>query len=397
VITEPEVNDDSRVPGVGSRVTVFDGVRGVAILLVLVLHVAALNGSHFIVDRVLNHFTTVGWVGVDLFFVLSGFLITGILLDTKGAPRYFRTFYGRRTIRIFPLFYAVVFAAVIVLPLLEHLGSKSDPAGSATAHLLWSNQLWLWTYTHNYLQATGFHQLPGLGHLWSLAIEEQFYLAWPLVVFATPRRHILKVTLGLCVAIMALRLGLLANGAHPEAVRQWTFTRADTLLLGALAAIAVRTPAIESKLRRALVPLMVIGAGVVAVSSVIKGPLPEDSAYVAAVIYPAAAIAFAALMIKLCDGKRRAILEAGWLRKLGFYSYGLYLFHWPIAQAITASFRNSGLAHFLGRSGSQIPLTLFELALEIGITLVCAMISWRLWESRWLRLKRRFRYERVAT
>ena len=396
MITEPEVNRNARVPGVGTRVSAFDGVRGLAILLVMVSHIAVLSDSHLIVDRVLNHFTTVGWIGVDLFFVLSGFLITGILLDTKGAPRYFRTFYGRRTIRIFPLFYAVVFVAVIIIPLLEHLGSKSDPGGAAAAHLLWGNQLWLWTYTQNYLQASGFHQLPGLGHVWSLAIEEQFYLAWPLVVFATPRRHILKVTLGLCVAFLALRLGLLAGGANPEAVRQWTFTRADTLLLGAVAAIVVRTPALEATARRALVPLMVVGTAVIAASSVVRGPLPQDDAYVAAVVYPVGAIVFAALMVRLSDGRKRAFFEAGWLRKLGFYSYALYLFHWPIAQGVNASFRNSGVARVLARSGSAIPLMLVELALELGISFVAAVISWRLWESRWLRLKNRFRYERVA-
>src|SRR5690242_3161095 len=127
-------------------------------------------------QRLLVKASSYGVLGVDLFFVLSGFLITGLLLDAKGKPHYFRNFYARRTVRIFPLYYLVLFLLLVVLPAVIAV-----PPALAHAR---REQAWLWTYTSNfYIASKASWALGYVSHFWSLAIEEHFYLLWPLVVF----------------------------------------------------------------------------------------------------------------------------------------------------------------------------------------------------------------------
>jgi peptidoglycan/LPS O-acetylase OafA/YrhL len=158
------------------RITNLDGIRGIAVLWVM-LHHFQLYGEGFppttFLDRQVERLTISGWIGVDLFFVLSGFLITGILLDSKSNTGYFRKFYMRRFLRIFPLYYGFLFAFMFVLPLI-------DPEG-AEFQLQFKEQIWYWTYLINWKLATIYvSEYIGISHFWSLAIEEQFYLVWPV-------------------------------------------------------------------------------------------------------------------------------------------------------------------------------------------------------------------------
>jgi peptidoglycan/LPS O-acetylase OafA/YrhL len=130
-----------------------DGIRGLAISLVLLYHLTASF--------------KMGWCGVDLFFVLSGFLITNILLRTKNSQSYFCSFYARRTLRIFPLYFFVLFLAFwILIPVAQHFGKA--PQSLDAGHL------WYWFYISNWWNGTG-HEIDWLSHFWSLAVEEQFY------------------------------------------------------------------------------------------------------------------------------------------------------------------------------------------------------------------------------
>ena len=147
-----------------SHIPALDGLRGIAVLTVMWLHFVFLvprTGG----ERLFWNLSETGWIGVDLFFVLSGFLITGILYDAKGGPHYFRNFYMRRSLRIFPLYYAFLILIFAVMPLLR--ASGADHVGK---------QLWMWTYLSNVLFArVGWEGMPAhTTHLWSLAIEEQF-------------------------------------------------------------------------------------------------------------------------------------------------------------------------------------------------------------------------------
>ncbi|MEN1682052.1 MAG: acyltransferase, partial [Planctomycetota bacterium] len=207
------------------HVPALDGVRGVAVLLVVVYHAAYLASPTGVAEVVFATVRDALWCGVDLFFVLSGFLITRILLATVGSPRYFRSFYLRRTVRIFPLYYGVLLLLFVGLPAAAWLagGPLQSVVDGETYQSLWSRQAWLWAYVQNFLQSSGPSQLPGLGHFWSLAIEEQFYLAWPAAVWLVGRgeggwRRVAWLCGAIVIAAPALRWALLTNGAEPWAV-----------------------------------------------------------------------------------------------------------------------------------------------------------------------------------
>lgn len=198
-----------------------DGIRGIAILLVMTIHY--FNDPQPGLDNLVHKVTDGGWMGVDLFFVLSGFLITGILLDANGGAHYFISFYGRRALRIFPLYYLYLVLLWAVF-------------GIATT---WP----YWTYLLNIQIAINgqWPAIPYVAHLWSLAIEEQFYLLWPLVVLLCSRRTLMRLCLAIVALSPMLRAWVLHAGVASRAVSVLTPTRVEGLLAGALLAVLVRT------------------------------------------------------------------------------------------------------------------------------------------------------------
>jgi peptidoglycan/LPS O-acetylase OafA/YrhL len=215
-----------------------DGLRGIAIILVMFFHLVFFRPACG-VDHLFHRFTQYGWTGVDLFFILSGFLITGILLDAKGAPNYFRNFYVRRCLRILPLYYAFVIGLIFLYPL-------AGPHFRAERDVLVANQPWLWTHTINWLVAkTGSftsRTTLGTGGFWSLAIEEQYYLVWPVMVLLLSRRALFRTCIGLAVFSIAIRFVMAHTGWSWAA----TFARFDPRAL----AIVARDPAALTPLRR---------------------------------------------------------------------------------------------------------------------------------------------------
>src|ERR1043165_9488354 len=147
-----------------------DGLRGVAVLVVMLHNLTILEQRDSLPARLWVFATDSCWIGVQLFFVLSGFLITGILLDERGAPRFFRDFYLRRQLLIFPLYYLVLIVRFAIVP--RFVPDTSVPLDVALGFWLYLSN-WTDLYTHG---------VNGFGHFWSLAVEEQFYLAWPLAV-----------------------------------------------------------------------------------------------------------------------------------------------------------------------------------------------------------------------
>ena len=157
----------------------------------------------------IQRLTGAGWVGVDLFFVLSGFLITSILYEAKQSDGYFKNFYMRRVLRIFPLYYGVLFVAFAVVPLFH-------PYQTGFYKTISHNQIFLWTYLQNYVQLP-WEGWAGFTHFWSLAVEEQFYLVWPAVVFLLNRRALMGVSIGMVVT--ALAAADVRRARSPERVR----------------------------------------------------------------------------------------------------------------------------------------------------------------------------------
>src|SRR5262245_8154482 len=172
------------------HIPALDAIRGLAIVVVMLYRFGGGGeGPASAVEH--SRLIGLGSHGVDLFFVLSGFLITGILFDAKGKLHYFRNFYMRRALRIFPLYYAALAVMLWLLPLVSAtFATEVQPAVDA--------QGWLWLYGANVLQSVrGSWCLGPLNHFWSLAIEEHFYLAWPAVIFLSSRRTAMRICTGL--------------------------------------------------------------------------------------------------------------------------------------------------------------------------------------------------------
>jgi peptidoglycan/LPS O-acetylase OafA/YrhL len=247
---------------IAGRVPQLDGVRGLAILLVMLHHFAVFEPA-CAVDQVVKSATMSMWIGVDLFFLLSGYLITGILLDTRHRHNYFTSFYARRVLRIFPLFYAVTFFSLVLLPMIPN--PKSADFGALSGR-----EWWYWTYLQNYaIAAAGKFQHGIMDVTWSLAIEEQFYVVWPLIVLLLPSKRLVQLCVAMIAGALALRVALAA--LHVGAIVGYviTPTRVDSLAYGALIALLVRGSFNTEKLRRAAKIVGIIGlAGVALLFSV---------------------------------------------------------------------------------------------------------------------------------
>lgn len=352
-----------RPPRDDVRIASLDGLRGLAVLLVLVHHFGVLRGATGAVSASWNAVASWGWTGVELFFVLSGFLITGILLDTRPERHYFRNFYARRTLRIFPLYYATV-AALLLCGAAHHAP-------------------WLWSYSLNYLQAAAgdFHVAGAVtGHFWSLCVEEQFYLVWPLVVWVTPARHLRAVCIAVLGMSIAVRGSLLLGGMPAPGPHVILPGRLDGLVIGAWLASAARDGVdLRATDRRAVLAAL---AGLVAVFLA----LPYRNGLMHSMsVTPVALLAASMLYAALEDPRR---FTSPVLVTAGRYSYGLYVFHVPVKVGLAAVGLDAAALVPVVRSGIAASVTMIAIgtALSFGV----AYLSWHLFEKRILSLKRYF-------
>lgn len=353
----PETNPLRRIP-------CLDGIRAMAAILVMIFHFVGRHGEPpFIVKA-----AVIGQTGVDLFFVLSGFLITRILLLSKDSPHFFRSFYARRTLRIFPLYFGFLAIYFFLLPPLF-----GEPIPS------FSNQLWSWFYLENLPKTFTSLQSSGPGHFWSLAVEEHFYLLWPLMVFILSRRNFGILVVATLLFPPILRSIFLSHGLE---VFYFTFTRVDALGYGALLALLLMGKSFGSvqqiRLFRSL--LIALVALLLPAFALFSGSRFDWLQVVKLSLIPA--FYFALIGFCLVDPLARPLTKLfsiGWLRWLGAISYGLYVFH-PTCFRIVREF--------------VAPSSFFaDIALSFGLTITIAYLSFRYFESPILRLKHRFRYE----
>ena len=342
-----------------------DGLRGLAILAVFVFHYGA-GGIHS-PSAIVRRIATVcgfGWSGVDLFFVLSGFLITGILFDTRQGPGYYRNFYARRTLRIFPIYYLLAAISLLILPFkvwqrghlffLVYLGYPAAMIWPALANLP--------------IQIT---------HLWSLSAEEQFYMLWPWLTrrFQTPR--------GILTLCAAVGVGaLIARIVFPSWAYATLPCRMDTLALGSALAILFRGDLWQS-CKRSAWALFLTSSGVMALICVIRHTTARTDRVISTVGFSVVAIAYGALLV-LSLGPLSGIFSLRILRIFGKYSYGLYLYHFPLEVVFvyTKPFFNR---YPLG----SLSYVVFCLAANLAI----AALSFHLFEQPLLGLKSRFEYK----
>ena len=371
-----------------------DGIRGLAIALVLVHNLCGLDDDGNLVLRVFDTALTFGWVGVQLFFVLSGFLITGILVDDRGTKGYFRAFFMRRILRIFPLYYLVLLGYFVILPMLVRLpAAVSESLG---------NQVWYWLYLSNWAAPLE-HGVKGLPHFWSLAVEEQFYLAWPLVVFYADTRRLVKVCIGLAVIAFAVRVGVRIAHLPPEIAYENTFARVDALAMGALGAVAVR----DARFLGWLVPrlrMLWIGMGVATLAMVvITRGFARTNVGVQTVGYSLLAMFFTLLVVTGAvapafddpgegDGWMQSVyrgLASAPLRWLGKYSYGIYVFHIPL-RIVGMRLIGGETVLTRGTTAHQLVHVLGFATVVAALSAMAAVLSWNVFEKRFLALKASF-------
>ncbi len=380
------------VPQVRGEIPGLDGLRGIAILLVLAHHLYAGPASHGI-EYIIRHVLYSGWIGVDLFFVLSGFLITGILYDTKGSEHYYRNFYARRFLRIFPLYYGFLLLWLLVAP---HIPTFSP----AEIQDLYRSQGWYWSYlanVHIALHRGPFPAQPTI--FWSLAIEEQFYLFWPLLVASSDRRRLIGVCLGVIILAPLLRTGVILWGSGmltADALYALTPFRLDALAVGGLAAVVARSPDGFAWLSRIARPVTAALTAVLAVIFVWRHGFDLDEVLFQTVGYTLLALAAAAWLVRTvtssAEARTRIFLESSVLRFFGRYSYGLYVWH---AALYYIFYREPWIVHPPLVFGSAVPMALAWFVLFSAASTVLAVFSWRLYEKHFLALKRYFPYRRV--
>jgi peptidoglycan/LPS O-acetylase OafA/YrhL len=339
-----------------------DALRGFAILAVMFHHIGK-NVPALHLVKIGGY----GWTGVDLFFVLSGFLITGILLEAKGKPHYFKNFYARRILRIWPLYFALLLFAFVLLPLVvpalrTRIFEDAYP---------WQSYPF---FVQNWFSAKPIAFGP-VGVTWSLAIEEQYYLVWPILVLILSRRALKYAAIGAFSFSVIVRL-LQTFGFLHLVIYTNTLSRLDGIALGSLLA-AVLPAASERSVRRVAMVVLPLSAVAVILTEWIFG---EKTWF----LYAGLALSFASL---LCLSINSELLQhLRFIRYTGKISFGLYLLHVPVFD----TFRDPRFRSRLSLFHSSVLNDLLLVFCMTAALYLIASASWYFFESPILRLKRRF-------
>jgi peptidoglycan/LPS O-acetylase OafA/YrhL len=340
-------------------------------------------------ERALYNVVQNGWVGVDLFFVLSGFLITGILLDAKGRDNYFRNFYARRALRIFPLYYGFLFAWFFIVPNVVQLSAKGP---FAAGH---DSQIWFWTYLSNYLSVMKGVTVPhGLNHFWSLAIEEQFYLIWPALVLLVSSRRLRAICLWMLPLGLLFRIWLMTTPYAHTGGYVLTPARMATLAVGAWLASAMREPSLRKRIERWAPHALAFS-----VISLVAMNLPDlrmngFEPRMQTIGFPLLAVVAASIMVLAMSVRRRwswyqKMFRSKVLSFFGKYSYGMYVLHLPVVVAFEGLGFSIGVFPRVG--DSDVPGAIAFTLIALATTTLMAFLSWNLYEKQFIRLKSRFK------
>lgn len=364
------------------RIPELDGIRGLAIILVLVWHylqgmIVPQSGQTLGVLKQVLGFT---WSGVDLFFVLSGFLIAGILIDNRDKKNYFSTFYIRRVCRIFPLYYL----NLVLFTMLGALALYQSPPLSGLLQVTAVPDWSYWAFVQNIYMGTYTTFGPEwLAVTWSLAVEEQFYLALPLIIRFFPVSWLAYVFIWFALMAIFLRYSMPGFSAYIQ-----TPWRADSLMAGALLALLVRqqgfsasvTGTVGRRIVYALFGFLLVGALLTNFSN--QRPFSLTFTY----LWLACMYALLILILLLNrNGIIARCMRQRHLRWLGGISFGVYLIHQPV----------NGILH--GLLGKMRPAlidwsdALVTLA-ALLITLLLAHLSYTYFESRITRFGHRYKY-----
>ena len=368
-----------------ARVPELDGIRGLAILLVIYLHYVVNSITDWSNPwlRLLARTGIHTWSGVDLFFVLSGFLIGGILLDARGAQNYFRTFYVRRFFRILPIYVLICGTYFTLRTVFPTIKAHYVPPLPWYIYAAFLQNFWIARHSWS----------PFLGHSWSLAVEEQFYLTLPAIIWFTPRRFLWKVIVALAVASVAVRcIGYVHYyPAWRSAAYVLAFCRADALLLGVLAALAVRNQrALAILTGRKWLLRSVASAGSAFVAATVLRQWNMTSNVMCTVGYTANAVLYVSVLLIAVTSPASILarlFRLRVLRWLGTIAYCLYLVHLDAQEIV---YRLVGYAHPRLIAAYDI----FPFTLALAASLLLSHLSWKYFESAMVGVGHRFTYTR---
>jgi peptidoglycan/LPS O-acetylase OafA/YrhL len=369
------------------HIPVLDGIRAFAILLVCLAHFFAVDenylyNSNAILGSVIFKISRIGLRGVELFFLLSGFLITNILLESKKSSRYFTTFYARRFLRIFPLYYFVLTICFIILPQITSL--------DLNANRVIQNQVWLWTYTSNLpsLSASfwnGGSNFPGFGHFWSLCVEEHFYVFWPFLIYFSNEKWLPRLMWSVVlISVFSILFVYLSNNMFP--ILSWTTIRCmGVLSLGGLIAYYKKNTIIYEKIitvsNKTIIPFGIL--------FLIVSFIPRRYELQEILVYFTAVIFFSELIIVSFEGNRFAsmIFNHKPLFFIGKISYGIYVYH-GIFMHIFVKYQ--GCIKFYISNG--VIGTIIYTLICTTVSVFIAWVSWIIIEQPILKLKKHFNY-----
>jgi peptidoglycan/LPS O-acetylase OafA/YrhL len=346
-----------------------DMLRGVAVLGVMLLHAFYWQYADMSFGPWARRFmaaTQPGWTGVNLFFVLSGFLITGILLDSKGKPYFYRRFYTRRALRILPAYYLLLILLLVL--------RTSSAAFVGLSFVYLANMTDFFGVACDY------------GPLWSLAVEEHFYILWPAVVRNLTAWRLALVSASLVVMIPVLRATSFAFG-HRGGLDWYTWFVADGLAAGSLLAIVLRTSISRVQVRTLCASLLGV-AILLGLAGKPFGILTRSRLLGAALQFTVLNALFAGILLLFLlagTSNARRYVNFSWLRFLGYLSYGLYLDHLLAFRVYDRVCR-----HYLPQfspSAGHFELVLLRFGLAGGGAIGAAYLSRRFFEERFLRLK----------
>jgi peptidoglycan/LPS O-acetylase OafA/YrhL len=373
------------------RIPQLDGIRGTAILLVVIWHfivVPITQAPHpGAFARMVVRTGLLTWSGVDLFFVLSGFLIGGILIDAKDAPNYFSTFYVRRVFRILPIYLLVVIAYVLLWnSAVKHQTILRETFGSPMPSYVYL------TFTQNFWLAHHVWDAIFLNLSWSLAVEEQFYLLLPAVIRVLPKPWLLPVAVGLAFGSAVTRslMYLYYGPSWGAAAYTLIVSRADALMLGVICAVLLRDGNCKEYLTKN--PWIIktsfvisgLGVGVLTYKGWGMGTMPMCTLGFTCVALFYASLLMIAMVLP--DGLLGQTFRARWVIWLGTIAYALYLFHEIVLDGVFRLFLNHAPVM---ANGFEALTTLLALVVALGL----AYLSWRYFESKLIRAGHRFTYD----
>lgn len=350
-----------------------DGLRGLAISLVIFFHLF----PYFQLSKL-------GWVGVDLFFVLSGFLITGILIDTSDTKHYWRNFFIRRILRIFPLYYLTLILFILLAE------SSDDFRTNPVVNYAYfsENQVWFWLYLSNIKMFIEGEWLPSLifNPFWSLSIEEQFYIFWPLFIYNLKGRNLAIVIVSLVVGGILVRIFLVTMNYSSLSIYVFTFSRLDAILLGSLISLMVRVEKWRIYLEHSVPVIFVLAlSGLLGIAVVNKSfnPYLESLQLYG---YTLIAIFFSALLLITISNNKlniKHVFQNPFLVFMGKYSYALYIFHWPLYLLLNDPLKKILTIYFSNNTVVELGVSFVALI----FTILASLFTWNLFEKHFIKLK----------